>query len=484
MTDVTLPQLGETVTEGTITQWFKSVGDTVELDEPLFEVSTDKVDSEVPSPGSGVLTEIRVPEGETVDVGTVLAVLGEAADAPDAEPTSEAAGASPDRPDDAAAADSNRVAAEPADNDSAADRGRPHEDSPAGSPVQASSASGGTGTAPTGEEASARGVLLSPVVRSLVDEHGLDVAAIEGTGPGGRITRSDVEAIIDRQASGRPRSSPQPSDRPSSSPAPPRAPAPAETRSPSGSGVPTPQAAAPGERDTVEPFNKMRKLTGEHMVYSKSVAPHVLMTSEIDYEGVEAVRRAHGADFEADEGFALNYLPFISLAVVDAIREFPKVNASVGDGALVIHHDINLGIAVDLHHEGLIVPVIHAADGLRLRAVAREIRALVQRARSNELTADDVTGGTFTVSNPGPYGTHFTAAIISQPEVAILSTEGVSRKPVVVTAPDGTEAIGIHSVGLVALSFDHRAFDGAYAAAFLAQIKANLETRDWAVELA
>lgn len=227
----------------------------------------------------------------------------------------------------------------------------------------------------------------------------------------------------------------------------------------------------------------MRRLTGEHMVYSKAVAPHVLMTSEVDYEAVEVVRKSHGAAFKAEEGFSLSYLPFIVIALVDAIREHPKVNASVGDGSLIIHDDINLGVAVDLHHEGLIVPVIHGADGLRLRAIAREIHALAERARSSALTVDDITGGTFTVSNPGPFGTHFTGAIISQPEVAILSTEGVKRKPVVVTAPDGTEAIGIHSVGLLALSFDHRAFDGAYAASFLASIKENIETRDWEVEL-
>ena len=242
--------------------------------------------------------------------------------------------------------------------------------------------------------------------------------------------------------------------------------------------------AASGERDTVEPFNTMRRLTAEHMIMSKAVSAHVLMTAEVDYERVEEVRRRHGGAFREDEGFGLNYLPFVCLAVVDAIREFPKVNASVGDASLIVHHDINLGIAVDLHHEGLIVPVIHAADGKRLRAIAREISELAASARSGGLSATDITGGTFTLSNPGPFGMLFTSAIINQPQVAILSTDGVKRRPVVVEAADGTEAIGIHSVGLLALSFDHRAFDGAYAAAFLRRVTELIEGRDWEAELA
>ncbi len=443
MADVTLPQLGETVTEGTITQWFKAVGDSVEVDEPLFEVSTDKVDSEVPSPASGVVVEIRVPEGETVDVGTVLAIVGDAGDAPAPTPQVVGAfqeGASPEEP---------AVAPAPIAQGSPQEVVAQPDPAVALQPI----------------EPAADVVLLSPLVRALANDHGIDVARIAGTGVGGRITRGDVETAI--KAVGAPS-------------APTKTPAPAPVAAP-------PRSVAPvvsGERDTVEPFNNMRRITGEHMVYSKAVAPHVLMTSEVDYEAVEKVRRTHGETFQAEEGFGLSYLPFIVIAAVDAIREFPRVNASVGDDALIIHHDINLGIAVDLQHEGLIVPVIHGADGLRLRAIAREIYALADRAREANLTADDVTGGTFTISNPGPYGTHFTGAIIAQPEVAILSTEGVSRKPVVVTAVDGSESITIHSVGLMAMSFDHRAFDGAYAAAFLARLKENIETRDWEVELA
>jgi 2-oxoglutarate dehydrogenase E2 component (dihydrolipoamide succinyltransferase) len=487
MADVTLPQLGETVTEGTITQWFKAVGDTVEIDEPLYEVSTDKVDSEVPSPASGVLTEIRVPEGETVDVGAVLAVVGDAADAPTGGGDETPAASEPSAAEQPPAAVPEEASPQPAGAGDPA----PTPPGPAtavgaseSTPPDQSAAPGPAPSAPTAAGSAAgsdASVLLSPVVRSLVNDHGLDPSTITGTGPGGRITRRDVEAVIDGRRGQAPGDDAAAQQAPTTQAQPPAAPpaqAAPQRRTPDRAPV------APGARDTVEPFNKMRRLTGEHMVYSKAVAPHVLMTNEVDYEAVEQVRRRHGAAFKQTEGFSLSYLPFITMAVVDAIREYPYVNASVGDGSLIVHGDINLGIAVDLHHEGLIVPVIHGADGLRLRAVAREIKAVAERARSNSLSIDDITGGTFTISNPGPYGTHFTGAIISQPEVAILSTEGVSRKPVVVTAADGTEAIGIHSVGLLALGFDHRAFDGAYAAAFLAKVKENLETRDWDTELA
>ena len=356
MADVILPQLGETVTEGTITQWFKAVGDTVEVDETLFEVSTDKVDSEVPSPASGVLTKILVPEGETVDVGTVIAIVSDAADA-----AAEAPAAEPEPLTTAEAAPADPA---PAPASEAAPQAAP---TPEPAPAAAAPA-----PAPSTEASP----LLSPVVRKLIGEHGLDPAAIAGTGPGGRITRNDVQAAADTagRTGGAPNGAVPASSAPAAAPAPAARPA-----------APARPVPAAGERDTVEPFNTMRRLTAEHMVYSKSVSPHVLMANEVDYERVEQVRRHHGDAFRAEEGFGLSYLPFTSLAVVDAIREFPNVNASMGENALIIHHDINLGIAVDLNHEGLIVPVVHQADALRLRAIAREIRAVADRARSGDL---------------------------------------------------------------------------------------------------
>jgi 2-oxoglutarate dehydrogenase E2 component (dihydrolipoamide succinyltransferase) len=233
----------------------------------------------------------------------------------------------------------------------------------------------------------------------------------------------------------------------------------------------------------VIPFTNIRRRTAEHMVRSKATSPHTLVVKETDYERVEQVRREHGARFRAEEGFSLTYLPFIARATVEALREWPYLNASVGDDALIVHRDINLGVAVDLDHHGLIVPVVRRAEELALRGVARRIHELADRARTKKLGADDIAGGTFSLTNAGPFGTFLTAPIINQPQVAILSTDGVKRRPVVVTDEGGAEAIAIHSVGLLCLSWDHRAVDGAYAAAFLARIAEIIATHDWATEL-
>jgi 2-oxoglutarate dehydrogenase E2 component (dihydrolipoamide succinyltransferase) len=297
-------------------------------------------------------------------------------------------------------------------------------------------------------------------------EHGIDPASVTGTGLGGRITRSDVEAIV---AKGEPASVPS------------IAPAPVVSAPPPvGETGPLPTAT---ERDEVVPFTNIRRRTAEHMVRSKATSAHTLMVKEIDYERVEQVRRAHGERFKSEEGFSLTYLPFAARATVEALAEFPHLNSSVGDDSLIVHRDINLGIAVDLDNEGLIVPVVHNAEELNLRGMARRIRDVAGRARSKRLSLDDISNGTFSITNAGPFGTMITGAIINQPQVAILSTDGVSRKPVVVELPDGTESIAIHSVGLVAMSFDHRAVDGAYVARFLARLSQVLNDRDWAGEL-
>lgn len=444
MADVEMPQLGETVTEGTITQWFKAVGDQVEVDEPLFEVSTDKVDSEVPSPASGVLQEILVPEGETVDVGTKLAVLGDGAGAPAAAPAASEPEAAP-------------AAAEPAPEPPAAEAAPAPE--PAAAPAQAPAPAEDPEPADGGD-----GRVLSPLVRRLVRKHGLDPASLTGTGPGGRITRNDVLAAAE---SGR-----------GSAPA---AAAPAAAPVVAASAPVQVKAAADGT--STEPLNNIRKRTGEHMVRSQQTSPHVLTAMEVDFEGVDRVRRAHKATWKDQEGFSLTYLPFVARAVVDAIEDFPHLNASVGDGELLVHHPVHLAIAVDLDFEGLLAPVVRNTESKRLRAIAREIRDLADRAHQKKLSADEIAGGTFTITNPGQYGTMMQFPVINQPQVAILSTDGVHRKPVVVTAADGTEAIAVHSVGVLALAWDHRAFDGAYAAAFLARLRDIIETRDWEAEL-
>jgi pyruvate dehydrogenase E2 component (dihydrolipoamide acetyltransferase) len=457
MSEVTMPQLGETVTEGTITKWFKQIGDQVAADEVLFEVSTDKVDSEVPSPAAGYLVEIKVPEGETVDVGTVLAVLGDS-------PPDGSGGTA----DEGEQASSDQPAAESTDQGEQASEAEEAAPPPQPEPARAEAP---PATAP---ENQGDGLLLSPVVRRLVAEHQLDASQIDGTGPGGRVTRSDVQKAIQsgsaRAAAGAPPASPTPANRPA-----------APSRS-------APRAAPPqltrtGERDIAVPLNNIRKRTGEHMVMSKQVSPHVLTAVEVDFEGVERVRRAHGAEWRASEGYSLTYLPFIARALVDAVRDFPHVNASVGDGELIVHDYVNLGIAVDIDFEGLLAPVLRDAETKRLRAIAREVVDLAGRARSKQLSPDDLAGGTFTITNPGQYGTMMQFPIINQPQVAILSTDGISRKPVVVTDEHGGESIAIHSVGILALAWDHRAFDGAYVAAFLDRLRDIIQTRDWEAEL-
>ncbi|MEY2477530.1 MAG: hypothetical protein QOG87_2845, partial [Actinomycetota bacterium] len=242
-------------------------------------------------------------------------------------------------------------------------------------------------------------------------------------------------------------------------------------------------AVRSGERDETVPFSNIRKRTAEHMVRSQDTSAHTLVVIEVDYSAVDKVREAVKDKFKADEGFGLSYLPFIARAVVDAIEEFPRINASVGNDELIVHKYVNLGVAVDLNHEGLIVPVVHDADTKRLRALAREIADLASRARGKKLGADDISGGTFTITNPGGYGTLLTFPIINQPQVAILSTDGVKRKPVAVELPDGTWGVAVHPLGNLAVAFDHRANDGAYASAFLAKLKEILETRDWSTEL-
>ena len=452
MAEVKLPQLGETVTEGTITKWFKKVGDAVAADEPLFEVSTDKVDTEVPSPVSGVLTEVRAKEGDTVPVGAVIAVVGDAgaapAPAPAAAPTPEPA---------AAPAPAPAPAAEPAP-------------APAPAPTVVVASAASAGDAP----------LLSPVVRRLISENNLDVAKIAGTGPGGRITREDVLALIDAQAG---KQAPAAASAPAAVPAPAAAPAPAPAAAKPAAVAKAAPAADSNEREKRIKLSKIRKLTGEHMIMSKAVSPHTFSVVEVDYANVDVVRSRVKNEWKKTEGFSLTYLPFISRAVVDALVEFPHLNASLDGNELVVHQYVDLGIAVDLDYQGLLVPVVRDAESKRLRALAREISDLGARAKARKLSPDEIQGGTFTLSNNGSAGSVLTMAVINQPQVGIISTDAIVRKPVVVNLPDGGESIAIHPVGKLAMSWDHRAFDGAYAAGFLSRAKEILETRDWSAEL-
>ena len=474
--DVTMPQLGETVTEGTITRWLKQVGDPISVDEPLFEVSTDKVDSEVPAPSSGVLSEIRIAEGDTAQVGAVLAVIADASvGAADTAPMPTIAPPLPEP-----------VAPVP-----------PPEPVPPLAPVVAPAPVAAGGTA----------ALTSPVVRRLIAEHDLDPASITGTGEGGRITRKDV-----LDAAGSPQDATLPNvpvivavapapTAPAAEPAPvamPEPPAPAAPAAP----IPAPPVApaqptpappvAPAQPESIPsvargdvtvPFTNMRRRTAEHMLRSKATSAHVYTSVEVDFERVQRLRAAAGPAWKDREGFSLTYLPFIARAFCDTVDDFPNVNASVIDEALVVHRDVHLAIAVDLDFGGLVAPVVRGADGKRLRAIGREIRDLATRARAKQLMPDEVLGGTFTITNPGPYGTFLTLPIINQPQVAILSTDGIAKQARVIEGADGGDLIAVRHVGMLALAWDHRAFDGAYAAAFLNGLKDHLEQHDWASEL-
>ena len=472
MADITLPQLGETVTEGTITRWFKKVGDTVAADEPLFEVSTDKVDTEVPSPISGTLTEIRVAEGDTVPVGTVIAVVGVAGAAPAPTPAPVAAAPAP-----------APVVAAPA----------PVAAAPTPAPVVAAPApviAAPTPAPAVAAPAATSNKLLSPVVRRLVAEHGIDVNALVGSGPGERITREDVLDHIDRNglkaapvvaAPASVATAPAPAPVTAAAPvvaAPAPAPAPAPAQAPASR-----PAVVSSDREQVLALSKIRKLTGSHMIMSKSTSPHAFSVVEVDYANVDRARTAIKESWKAGEGFSLTYLPFISRAVIDALREFPHLNASIDGDNLIVHGYVDLGIAVDLDYTGLLVPVVRNADSKRIRAIAREINDLASRARNRKLSPDEIQGGTFTISNNGSAGSVLTMPIINQPQVAILSTDAIVRKPVVVTAADGSESIAIHPVGNLSMSWDHRAFDGAYSGRFLARVKQILESQDWSAEL-
>jgi pyruvate dehydrogenase E2 component (dihydrolipoamide acetyltransferase) len=401
--EIVMPQLGETVSEGTLTIWHKSVGDAVTANEVLFEIGTDKVEMEVPAPMSGVLREIRVDAGETVGVGTILAVI-----------------------DDGSA---------PAQ---AAPAGAPKQAAPSAPPPPAQRQA-----APTRDKS----VKLSPVVRKLLAENNLQPSQITGTGREGRIKRGDVLAFL--------------------------------KGAPAASAAPAARPAPSGDGRTVVPFNRRRRMTAEHMVRSKATSAHVLQAVEVDFSNVEAARKRAGTKWKTKEGFSLSYLPFIAKAVCDAIAEFPKINAHVEGENLVTFDAVNLAIAVDLDFEGLVAPVVRDAGSMAVVDLARAINDIAGRARRDSLGPDDFQGATYTISNNGTFGTLITAPIINQPQVAILSTDAIIKKPVAVVV-DGTDAVAVRPVGVLAQSFDHRAIDGAYSAAFLKRLKEIIESREWA----
>lgn len=417
---VTMPQLGETVTEGTILRWLVQVGDEVKEDDPILEISTDKVDTEVPSPFTGQVTSLLVEEGETVEVGASLLELdGDS----DSSSVSEEASNEAETVNEPVVEVEEIVEVE-------------------SSPV-----------------AKSTNLKLSPVVRKLASENNVDLEQVTGTGSGGRITRKDIESFITSGS----KTVQKPKEVPSQQ---------------------KEKQAQPANTSSGE-ISRLRRRIAENMVMSKQTSAHVMTSVEVDYENVEILRSKHKKSFKEENGFSLTYLPFISLATIYALREYPVVNSSfdLDKNIHSFHSNINLGIAVDLNQEGLLVGTLREADSFSLKGLARKISDTSSKLREGSYDLDDVSGSTFTISNNGSFNSFLTSPIINQPNVAILSTESVKKRPVVIEAQDGTDSIAIRHTGMLSLTWDHRAFDGSVALLFLNSIREKLENSDWSQEL-
>jgi 2-oxoglutarate dehydrogenase E2 component (dihydrolipoamide succinyltransferase) len=454
--DVVMPQMGESIFEGTITKWLKKPGDKVERDEPLFEISTDKVDAEIPSPSAGVLKEIKIAEGQTVPIQTIVAVIDGAGSAAASAPAPAAAPAKP--------------ASAPAPAPAAA---KPAAPAPA-LPAPALAAPASAPAAPAAASGSTERIHSSPLVRRLAKEHGVDLSAIEGTGAGGRITKEDIEAVIAGQSAPAAAQAPAPAAaaRPS---VPPPAPAPVGAPAVHGSQyVAALQIGVPRERIyfgnyEVQPLSNMRQKIAEHMVASKHVSAHVYSVDEIDMTKVAAIRAKAKEEFEKRYETKLTFMPFFVKAAVAGLRAYPTLNASLDGTNMVLHKEINVGIAVALDW-GLLVPVIRNADEKNLLGIQRNLNDLAERARSKKLKPEEVQEGTFSITNPGVFGGLFGLPVISQPNVGILGLGAIEKRPVVIN-----DSIAIRSMCYVTLSYDHRVVDGAVAHQFLHKVKETLE---------
>ena len=474
-TEVVMPQMGESIAEGTITKWLKKVGERVERDEPLFEISTDKVDAEIPSPAAGTLTEVRFKEGDTVEVNTVVAVLdGNGAGASAAPTAAQAVESAPvieepkkQEPVQLQAQEPTQPkapetpSAPPSQPEAASEKPKAAEKAP-DKPKTAQPADNG-GRAATTEEL--RKTKSSPLVRRIAREHGVDIARLEGTGLSGRVTKNDILSFIESGTAGAPAET-----KTAAAPAPAR---PAYE-------VPAPAVTKPAEGDRVEQMSVMRKKIAEHMVQSRRISAHVTTVYEIDMTPIAKLREQYKESFQERTGTKLTFMPFIFQAVISALRKFPIFNAQVSGDQIIYKRDINLGMAVALDW-GLIVPVIQRADDLSISGLARAANDLADRARTKQLKPDEVTGGTFTITNPGVFGGLFGTPIINQPQLAILGVGKIEKRPKVLTTPDGDDYIAVRYMAFFALSFDHRVIDGADAERFLAYVKELLEKGEFAV---
>jgi pyruvate dehydrogenase E2 component (dihydrolipoamide acetyltransferase) len=478
--DVIMPQMGESIAEGTLSRWLKKVGDPVKRDEPIFEISTDKVDAEIPSPAAGVLAEILVQEGETVAVQTVVAKIESDAGAaatisekpatPPAPPSPAAPVAakssapvqpSPPPPPPAPAPATAPAASRPAATASPAAAPAAAAPRPSVEAGSTSHQADGNGGAESAEERLRR--RSTPLVRKMAAEHNLDISVIPGSGLAGRVTKNDILGYLEQ---GAPAAA-------SAGIAGPPAPRPAVAPAPAAVSVPAgPTGVEPWPGDRVEPWSRIRKLTAEHMVMSRRVSPHVNTIFEIDYTRIAQLRAKKKKEY-ADRGVNLTYLAFIAKAVADGLRAHPTVNAAVSGESTILRRDINLGIAVALDW-GLIVPVIKHADELSLIGLARAINDLGERARTKKLSPDEVQKGTFTITNPGVFGSVIGTPIINQPQAAILCVGSIEKQPAVITV-DGSDTLAIRTKGMLSLAFDHRIVDGADADRFMAEVKQRLQ---------
>jgi pyruvate dehydrogenase E2 component (dihydrolipoamide acetyltransferase) len=449
-TAVVMPQMGESIAEGTIVRWIKKVGDTVDRDEPLFEISTDKVDAEIPSPAAGVLTEIKVKEGETVPVNAVVGTIGEqgevaAREAPAAKTTARPA-ATP------AAGRAEAAASTQSQGDGSSAPASSPEMTSGASPTPVPSKANGQGAARLLDKDDLRRQKSSPLVRRIAREHNVDITSLSGSGIGGRVTKHDILEFLDRKQDTAVAARPTPASAP-----------------------PPPASAEPvfrsGERVEIQPLSVMRKKIAEHMILSRRTSAHVHSVFHVNFSTIEKTRQQKKAEYEA-RGTKLTYLAFIAKAVVDAIRRHPLINASLEGDNVVYRKDVNLGIAVALEG-GLIVPVIKNADERNMLGLSRAIADVAERARNKQLKPDEVHGGTFTITNPGQFGAQFGMPIINQPQVAILGVGTVEKRPVVIE-----DAIAIRTMAYLTLGYDHRLVDGAAADQFMADVKQQLENFD------
>jgi 2-oxoglutarate dehydrogenase E2 component (dihydrolipoamide succinyltransferase) len=456
-----MPQMGESIAEGTIVRWIKKIGDSVDRDEPLFEISTDKVDAEIPSPAAGTLLEIKVKEGETVAVNSVVATIGAAGDQPAARPSpeakAEAIAATPPpsgkQQPKTAQADGSPTASAPSASASA--RAEPQASYGGTSPSAPPAPPAPSSLSPSED----RRHKSSPLVRKIAAEHGVDIRQITGSGIAGRVTKNDILGYIEKGA-----------------PSAPSASASARTESQASYGGTSPSArpapsAPAGAGDRVEPMSIMRKKIAEHMVVSRRTSAHVYSVFEVNYSRVDEIRKARKQEYE-QRGVKLTFTSFIAKVAIDTLRRHPVINASIDGDSVIYRRDINLGVAVALEN-GLIVPVVKRADELNLLGLSRAISDVADRARAKKLNPDEVHGGTFTITNPGNFGAQFGLPIINQPQVAILGVGTIEKRPVVID-----DMIGIRLMGYLTLGYDHRLVDGAVADQFMADVKKGLENFD------